>query len=349
MPPRRLRATVSGVVLALVAASAGLHVAWNGAVRGAGGSPRFIWLLTLGAALGGLVVTGPGLLAPALWRAWPELALTVPLNAAYFVALGRAYVEGELSWAYPLARGLAIALTAPLALVALGQPLGPLAWVGVGVVAAGLVALGPAPVAGPPGRVREGAARAASHRAPASGPPVSAPARPGPAEGPGHGSEDGAGLGLAEGSGGGAAPSRPGGGRGPGAWRRWLWPVAVGVLVAAYSLVDSQAVRRGAPPLAYACLEYLGCALLLWPGARRQARLPRPGIPLGAGAVSLASYVLLLHAYRLAPVGGVLALRQIAPSLATLVGALALRERVDGRRALATAAIVVGAVLIALP
>jgi drug/metabolite transporter (DMT)-like permease len=281
---------MNGIALALVTASALLHVLWNAAVRQAEGGRRFVWWLTCGAAVAGLLAAGPTLTAPGLWRAWPWLALSVPLNALYFLALGRSYAAGELSWAYPLARGVAVALSAPLALLFFHQGMRPAAWWGLALVLGGLLL-------------------------------VQAPAPASP-------------------RGGAAAPRRP---RVP----DLLWPVCVGVLVTGYSLADSQAVRT-APPLAYAALEYLGSALLLAPTLRGAPAVRRPAIPLGAGAVSLVSYACLLEAYRLAPVAAALAVRQLAPALAPLVGALALHERIGARRAWGTVALVLGAILIAI-
>lgn len=265
--------------------SAVLHVLWNAAVRRAGGSLRFVWWLTLGAGLTGAIAAGHSLLDPALWRVYPLLILTIAFNGTYYLTLGRAYGRGDLSWVYPISRGFAVAVTAPLAWLILREPLSPMAWGGLLVVLAGI----------------------------------------------------------------GAMP-RPGVGTGAGDWLR---PMVVGALVAGYTLVDGTAVRV-APPLAYAAVQHLGSALVVapaawWgvPGPQEPVRRTR-WIALGAGAVSLVSYVLMLYAYRLAPLGLALALRQVAPSLAALTGALLLHERVPIRRSLATAAIVAGAVLMVL-
>jgi len=265
--------------LLLVLGSALLHVGWNAAVRSRTGHPRFVWLLTVGAGLVGCVVSGPSLWSPALWRAWPYIAATVVLNGAYFVALGQAYARAELSWVYPVSRGLAVVVVAALGLVLLRQHLPPVAWLGLALLVAGLLGMRP---------VDRGA------------------------------------MG---------------------------WSLLLGGLIAGYSLVDSQAVR-GAPALPYAALEFVGSALALAPTALRAPAFA-PGsvwwVALVAGGASYASYLLLLFAYRLAPVGPVLAVRQIAPSLAALVGALLLHERIGWRQAAATLIIVGGTVLLALP
>ncbi len=458
---------MTATAFALVTASAMLHVFWNAAVRHADGSRRFVWLLTWGAGLAGLLASGASLGAPGLWHAWPWLSASIALNALYFLALARTYADGELSWAYPLSRGVAVAVSAPLALLLFDQRMGPATWAGLGLVVGGLGLLeGRAAVAREHGggEVRRGAAAphgagvsggAGAHEAvgvPAGlvvpeeagtghavppahtavprgmGAPTGAGARagvaapedagapsaavdPGGVAAPGRmrrrdgvgtrravvGPEDAGeacevGVPAGEGApGSGAAPGGAGatagavgppgtasprnagtpgdartsdkpvvsGDRGatgatatPGGTERrdapgLLWPVCVGLLVSGYSLVDSQGVRS-APPLPYAALEYLGSALLITPAMRGAPRVARPAGALAAGALSLVSYVCMLYAYRLAPVAPALAVRQIAPALAPLAGALLLRERITPRRAWGTAAIVAGAALMAL-
>ncbi len=439
---------MTATAFALVTASAMLHVFWNAAVRHADGSRRFVWLLTWGAGLAGLLASGASLGAPGLWHAWPWLSASIALNALYFLALARTYADGELSWAYPLSRGVAVAVSAPLALLLFDQRMGPATWAGLGLVVGGLGLLegraatavrrgdgaaplgaGTAGIAAVSGNVRArggvgrpddawtpGAAvepadaavrggigaRAGGGTPGEAGVPAGAAVREdvrpsGGTVAPGDaGAHEGvavpAGVGLrgetvvpgclvapgavpaerpesrgvtargaatvpggqdvSDGAGAPGETATPGGGRAPGGAGRHrtpslVWPVCVGLLVAGYSLVDSQGVRS-APPLPYAALEYLGSALLITPAMRGAPRVARPAVPLAAGALSLVSYVCMLYAYRLAPVAPALAVRQIAPALAPLAGALLLRERITRRRAWGTAAIVAGAALMAV-
>ena len=127
-----------------------------------------------------------------------------------------------------------------------------------------------------------------------------------------------------------------------------LWRVAaIGILIAAYSVIDSHAVRI-APPVAYIALLYTGAGALLAPLALREPAAPGDAWALLFGGVSLASYLLMLFAYRLGPVGPLLAVRQSAPLLAAFAGYAFLRE--PPRRALlaGTALIVLGAMLFTL-
>lgn len=326
---------MNSTALVLVIASAVLHVGWNTAVRDARGGVRFVWLLCLGAAATGLLCSGGALLSPGLWQAWPWLAGGTTLNALYFLALGRAYAFGDLSWAYPILRGSAVAFAAPLALLLFAQGLPPSAWAGIALVLAGVAAM----------QIPAGARRA--RNAPLSG--ALSHGRPRLAV---------------------------------------LWPLLGGLMVAGYSLLDSRGVRTAPPlpyagleylgsALALTPFAFRGARPAGPPGRRTRhplrpavgpPRAVRPPaweppvalsrlkadvcrgqlVPLGAGAVSLASYVLLLYAYRLAPVAEALAVRQLAPSLAAVVGTLVLRERVNAARLLGTAAIIAGTLLIVL-
>jgi drug/metabolite transporter (DMT)-like permease len=82
--------------------------------------------------------------------------------------------------------------------------------------------------------------------------------------------------------------------------------VLVGVVIASYSVVDARAVQEVSP------VPYLGAAMLLqgvlttavtrFDAARLRAAL-RPGALIGLG--SLAAYLLVLYAFRVAPVGRV--------------------------------------------
>lgn len=70
---------------------------------------------------------------------YPFLALSALLQGAYGLALARAYGAGDLSVAYPVARGLSPLLTAVGGAVLLADPLPPLGYAGVGLACAGLL------------------------------------------------------------------------------------------------------------------------------------------------------------------------------------------------------------------
>ena len=132
-------------VIALVAGSAVLHVAWNVRLKSAGDT---LLTATIGLLVGALVIVPVG---TAVW--WLDGANPLPpeglalglvsglIEAIYFALLAGAYRRGDLSVVYPIARG-----TAPLILVAvgvglLGERLGIAGWIGVACLLAGFLAL----------------------------------------------------------------------------------------------------------------------------------------------------------------------------------------------------------------
>lgn len=129
---------------------------------------------------------------------------------------------------------------------------------------------------------------------------------------------------------------------------RALWRVGlIGILIAGYSVVDSHAVRI-APPIAYIALLFSGSTLLVTPFALREEPVAGDTRALLFGAASLASYLLMLEAYRLGPVAPLLAIRQAAPLLAALAGYFFLHERPTRGALIGTGLVVLGAALFTL-
>ena len=103
-------------VFLAVLGSAVLHAAWNAVIRS--GADRMLHT--------GAIVFWTGVIAlPVLWfvappapESWGFLAISNVVHMLYYVALASAYRTGNLSFAYPLIRGMA-----PL-MVALGGLLG---------------------------------------------------------------------------------------------------------------------------------------------------------------------------------------------------------------------------------
>lgn len=127
-----------------------------------------------------------------------------------------------------------------------------------------------------------------------------------------------------------------------------IWPaLALGAVIAAYSLVDSQGVQI-TPPILYMSVASMVTGLALVISQGRRALVPGQAAAgsLIAG-LSLVGYLFLLAAYRIMPVAPALALRQLAIPLA-LIWAWRQREQIGWRRGLAAALVLVGAVLTAL-
>ena len=133
-----------------------------------------------------------------------------------------------------------------------------------------------------------------------------------------------------------------------------------GVTIAAYSAVDSVAVK-GTTPLTYAGLIWISGIAFVWAfyavyRARRAgeaATWSRSAIGRAAmgGVITLGAYLMILGAYRVAPLTAVAPLRESAIVLASGWGAFRLGEASDRREAYrrigAAALVLLGAILLA--
>jgi drug/metabolite transporter (DMT)-like permease len=120
-------------------------------------------------------------------------------------------------------------------------------------------------------------------------------------------------------------------------------------LIATYTVIDGVGSRESGHPVAYSLWLSLFIAVpwLVWVSVRYRAqrwRALRAELALGAigGACSLASYTVALWAMTRAPIAAVAAVRESSIVFGTVLGALILRERVSGVRALAVVAIALG-------
>jgi len=140
---------MSPLALALVLASALLHVFWNTLVKGCGDKLSLAWLTT---------IAGNAVLLPALllWRlysgdaplagigaeVWLWAALSGLCEALYVAWLFRAYAEADLSVVYPVSRGAAPVVTLLLAGALVGDSVTPEQVAAVMVVVAGTLCVG---------------------------------------------------------------------------------------------------------------------------------------------------------------------------------------------------------------
>jgi drug/metabolite transporter (DMT)-like permease len=131
-----------------------------------------------------------------------------------------------------------------------------------------------------------------------------------------------------------------------------LWPVATGLTIAAYSLVDKAGVAR-LNPVPYMLLLEGGCALLglpllrLRPAAVRRELGRWPAIVLAA-VMSALAYTLVLFAFRLSKTGYVVAARELSIVLSAVIGSLWLREGHLGPRLAGALIVLAGVTCIAL-
>lgn len=128
---------MAGSALALALGSAGLHAAWNlllGRARNVEAATAVTFVLSV-------LVAAPA--AAVWWRAesavWPYALASTLLELAFVSLLALGYRTTDVSFAYPISRGLAPVLALAFAVVALGA--GTSAWEvgGVAVVGVGIV------------------------------------------------------------------------------------------------------------------------------------------------------------------------------------------------------------------
>lgn len=124
-------------VFLAVLGSAVLHAAWNAVIRS--GADRMLHT--------GAIVFWTGVLAlPVLWfvappapESWGYLAASNAVHMLYYVALASAYRAGNLSFAYPLIRGMAPIMVALGATLLFDEALRPLGWTGILMVCGGVL------------------------------------------------------------------------------------------------------------------------------------------------------------------------------------------------------------------
>ena len=127
------------VVTVIVLASAFMHALWNVLVKVDGDRLMAMAVITgLTAAFSPvLIVLSPPIAA----ESWKYLVLSAALNNLYFFLLIESYRVGDLSHAYPLARGSAPLLVALGSATFAGERLGPGGIAGVLLVSAGIISL----------------------------------------------------------------------------------------------------------------------------------------------------------------------------------------------------------------
>ncbi len=126
------------IVVILVLTAAVMHAVWNAVVKVDGDRlmAMAVVIATTGVLAPLLLLIGP---APAP-ESWGYIVASALLNNVYFLLLVEAYRVGDLSHAYPLARGSAPLMVAVGAML-VGETLGPGEWAGVALVSGGIVSL----------------------------------------------------------------------------------------------------------------------------------------------------------------------------------------------------------------
>ena len=130
--------------------------------------------------------------------------------------------------------------------------------------------------------------------------------------------------------------------------------LTVGLTIPAYSIIDKVGVSL-VHPIVYIWFMYLLSALCLWPLIHWRHRGQAMGVwqqhrnyvlVIGLGA-SL-TYLAILFAYQLGPVGYIAALREVAVVIGAVLGIVFLKEEVSLAKLVAVAAIAAGVICIKL-
>jgi drug/metabolite transporter (DMT)-like permease len=124
-----------------------------------------------------------------------------------------------------------------------------------------------------------------------------------------------------------------------------LFGLAIGAVIASYTLVDSEGVER-ADPIAYLALVVAPCALV-YPLVTRTRPDVGPRTALTAAA-TFGAFLMVLAAFRLAPAAPVAAVRESSVVIAAILAAVFLHEKVDRWRLAGAVAVAAGVAAIAL-
>jgi drug/metabolite transporter (DMT)-like permease len=127
--------------------------------------------------------------------------------------------------------------------------------------------------------------------------------------------------------------------------RDLLFGAAIGLVIAAYTLVDAEGVER-ADPIAYLALVVAPCAAL-YPAVTRTG--PDVGVRTALTAAAIfGAYLLVLAALERAPAAPVSAVRESSVVIAAILAAVFLHEEVGRGRIAGAAAVAAGVAAIAL-
>ena len=127
--------------------------------------------------------------------------------------------------------------------------------------------------------------------------------------------------------------------------RDLLFGLAIGLVIASYTLVDSEAVEH-ADPIAYLALVIAPCAAL-YPAVTRT----RPDLSARTAltaAATFGAFLMVLAAFRLAPAAPVAAVRETSVVIAAILSAVVLHEHVGPRRMAGAVAVAAGVAAIVL-
>ena len=128
-----------GVTLAVLGAGF-LHALWNALLKSAAGDPMLdTALIVAGSSVVALFLL-PFVGVPAE-AAWKFMALSALIHFAYYITLAGAYRHGDLSFAYPLMRGVAPLIVTMLGVLLLGEHPSAQMLTGIALISTGIIVI----------------------------------------------------------------------------------------------------------------------------------------------------------------------------------------------------------------
>lgn len=132
-----------------------------------------------------------------------------------------------------------------------------------------------------------------------------------------------------------------------------LFALATGVMIATYTVVDGMGVRRSGDPLSYILWLFAleGVPFLIWVAVWRKQRFlgyvrQNWHLVLAGGVATELAYGLVIFALSLGAMASVSALRETSTILATIIGAVVLKERFGKGRYVAASLVALGVVIL---
>lgn len=117
-----------------------LHALWNALLKSSAGDPLLDTALIVAGATVVATCILPFVRLPVA-SAWPYIALSTCVHFAYYITLAGAYRRGDLSFAYPLMRGVAPLFVTVLGVIFLGEHPGLQTLAGIALICLGILVI----------------------------------------------------------------------------------------------------------------------------------------------------------------------------------------------------------------
>jgi drug/metabolite transporter (DMT)-like permease len=117
-----------------------LHALWNALLKQAAGEPLLDTAVIVAWSSVVALACLPFVAIPSR-AAWPYMAVSAVIHFGYYVTLAGAYRRGDLSFAYPLMRGVAPLIVTVLGVIVLGERPGATTLLGIALISLGILVI----------------------------------------------------------------------------------------------------------------------------------------------------------------------------------------------------------------